>query len=123
MSRGCAPAMGGSPTGMITIRRTHSVDCAVENLAFHVDAMNRSSVVHELSLRSGWETRLSSTSLKPCNASVHGDLRTLSPPSTDAMTTDEKLYSMTDNDQSVQQVEAGDIPSTVLLLEVGTEAR
>jgi hypothetical protein len=36
----------------------------------------------------------------------------LSPASTDAKTTDENLYSMTDNDRIDHQVDSGDIPRT-----------
>ena len=93
---------------MIDSIRTHVVGSAVDNGAGHVDATCASFAVHGPAGAVHRVPGPSSTALTALDASVHGDRATFSPASTDAKTNDERLSSMTDNDNYDQQVDSGD---------------
>ena len=88
----------------------HGVGSLVDNPARHVDDIAASSAVHDAVVDLGTTTCLSSTAGRPSKASVHGETAWLSPPSTDAKTTDDNLNYLMDNDKSYSQVDSGDIP-------------
>ncbi len=86
----------------------HRVGIPVDKAVRNVDDTCGSRVVHHVSAARPRSCRLSSTARNPFRASVDAAQRTSSTVSTDAKTTDETSYSMSDKGPNVSPVDSGD---------------